>query len=254
MNYIEVLSLCTGLLFWGYYYYQWKKPRVRLISIDGNIGAGKTTFLRTLFHTSSIPNLIYITNANEPVNEWISLQDEDNNNILTYFYENPKRWAYTFQNYIFLTRCQAIEQAREKLLRSFQWWNPFQSRDWIILTERSPYSDLYVFIEMLYEQDKSISSLEYKLYQSWFQSWISNITLDGIIYLTCSPERCQQRIKQRNRKGEENISLDYLTRLHHQHESWMKTMRSMGGRPHILELDEQTPWSDETLIHFLQTT
>ncbi len=48
----------------------------------------------------------------EPVDKW---QDTDgtgqgNSNILEAFYKNPERYAYTFQNYVFLTRMMQVRQ------------------------------------------------------------------------------------------------------------------------------------------------
>lgn len=39
----------------------------------------------------------------EPVNTWQNL--EGGGNILDAFYRDPQRYAYTFQNYVFLSRC-----------------------------------------------------------------------------------------------------------------------------------------------------
>ena len=34
------------------------------------------------------------------------------------------------------------------------------------------------------------------------------------IYLKCDPKTCHERIKKRNRKGEEGIPLSYLEKVH----------------------------------------
>jgi deoxyadenosine/deoxycytidine kinase len=43
---------------------------------------------------------------------------------------------------------------------------------------------------------------------------MKNLPLKAIIYLKCSPELCLERIKKRNRKGEEGITIDYIKKVH----------------------------------------
>ena len=44
---------------------------------------------------------------------------------------------------------------------------------------------------------------------------------DVIIYLRTSPEIALTRVRSRNRRGEENVSLDYLTDLHQYYDNWL---------------------------------
>ena len=43
----------------------------------------------------------------EPVAEWQAVNGSTHN-ILDAFYNAPERYAYTFQNYVFLTRCNQV--------------------------------------------------------------------------------------------------------------------------------------------------
>ena len=43
----------------------------------------------------------------EPVGTWQNLEG-GGGNILDAFYQQPERYAYTFQNYVFLTRCMQV--------------------------------------------------------------------------------------------------------------------------------------------------
>lgn len=65
-------------------------------SIEGNIGSGKTVLLHLL--SKRLPNILI---APEPLGEW---QQIENHNLLKVYYDDPHRWAYTFQNYALLTR------------------------------------------------------------------------------------------------------------------------------------------------------
>ena len=86
-----------------------KKPL--LISIEGNIGAGKSTILSNI--KSQRPTYNFIK---EPLDVWKSLQNFDpttqtNKNLLQLYYEDPHRWAYTFQHASLLSRFNAIESS-----------------------------------------------------------------------------------------------------------------------------------------------
>ncbi len=177
-----------------------------IISLDGNIGAGKSTLLAKI--RESIPEMNVIP---EPVDTWTSLKmGGSGKNLLELFYEDKKRWAYTFQNCAILTRLQNIEQAIA---------HPDVKSN-IFLTERSVLTDRYVFAEMLYESG-DINDIEWQLYNKWFDTFAKKLPIKGIIYLTTSPETSQKRIKIRNRHGEENIHTDYLDALDNQHHKWI---------------------------------
>ncbi len=47
------------------------------------------------------------------------------------------------------------------------------------------------------------------------------------MYLKCSPEICLQRIRTRNRKGEEDISLEYIETVHERHEEWINRQKGV---------------------------
>lgn len=43
-----------------------------------------------------------------------------------------------------------------------------------------------------------------------------------IIYLRCSPEKCHERTKIRQRSEESSIPLEYLKMIHEKHENWFR--------------------------------
>ena len=70
----------------------------RLLILEGNIGAGKSTFLKILgeeFDLEIVP---------EPTDKWQKIGDD---NLLNLFYKDTSRWAYTFQSYAFISRIHA---------------------------------------------------------------------------------------------------------------------------------------------------
>jgi len=179
-----------------------------LISLDGNIGAGKSTLLTAL--KLAAPEL---TVLQEPVGDWLTLKNEDGESLLSLFYKDTPRWAYTFQNCAILTRLIATQEA----IRT----HPPGKRP-IIITERSVLTDRYVFAEMMLEEGK-MSQLEWDLYMKWFDAFASKVPVKGIIHITTDPTQSKNRIVHRGRLGEESISLDYLTKLDQQHKKWIST-------------------------------
>ena len=74
-------------------------------------------------------------------------------------------------------------------------------------------------------REGNFDSTEYAIYDALCESLMANSPIKGIVYLKCSPEVCLARIKQRGRKGEEGIDIDYLTKVHIRHESWIEKQK-----------------------------
>ena len=176
-----------------------------IISLDGNIGAGKSTLLAEI--RKQLP--VYV--VDEPVGQWTALKNEEGTNLLELFYKDKKRWAYTFQNCAILTRLKNIQDAVEN--------NPSEK---VFITERSILTDKYVFAEMLHNSG-DMDSLEWELYESWFQIFSKKYPVNGIIYISTSSVTSKERIQIRNRGGEENINMEYLEALDIQHKHWIAT-------------------------------
>jgi len=181
-----------------------------IISLDGNIGAGKSTLLAEI--RKSIPEIRVV---DEPVGQWTALKNDAGKNLLELFYEDKKRWAYTFQNCAILTRLKNIKQAVEELDANGQ-------GPQVILTERSVLTDKYVFAQMLRDSG-DMDALEWELYDSWFSIFSKQHQVNGIIYLSTSSTTSKNRIHIRNRQGEDRIQLDYLDALDRQHKQWIES-------------------------------
>lgn len=166
---------------------------VYIISIEGNIGSGKSTvvnYLKEYYKNNN--DVVFLL---EPVNIWSSITDENGKSILENFYENKEKYAFSFQIIAYISRLRIMNEAIKN--------NPYS----IIITERSLFTDRYVFAQMLYDDNK-ISEIDMKIYTYWFDYFVYNI--DRTIYLDANPEKCIERILKRGRSGEENITLDYI--------------------------------------------
>ena len=64
-----------------------------IISVEGNIGSGKSTFVS--FMQRTMTNVIFLQ---EPVDEWNDIRDRDNETILSKFYKDQPNYSFAFQN------------------------------------------------------------------------------------------------------------------------------------------------------------
>ena len=180
-----------------------------IISLDGNIGAGKSTLL------AEIRNKLHEVHVvDEPVGQWTALKNAEGKNLLELFYEDKKRWAYTFQNCAILTRLKNIQDAVENL-------DSTMKGPQVIITERSVLTDKQVFAEMLRDSG-DIDPLEWELYESWFNIFGKKYPVRGIIYISTSSCTSKERIGIRNRNGEDKIGMEYLDALDMQHKKWVE--------------------------------
>jgi deoxyadenosine/deoxycytidine kinase len=182
-----------------------------LISIEGNIGSGKSTLMRELRKRN--PSWHFI---DEPVESWMGMRDDSGKSLLELFYEDKQRWAYTFQNTALITR---ILNAKAAI------------RDWeaagrpgkpIFITERCIHTDANVFARML-RADGDINNLEWTLYKKWFDGFASQVPDPlGYIHVDTPVTVCSERINGRAREGEGGIPVKYLDELDSAHFSWLR--------------------------------
>ena len=180
-----------------------------IISLDGNIGAGKSTLLSSV--RTHMPDIHVV---DEPVGQWTQLKNAKGENLLQLFYQDKKRWAYTFQNCAIWSRLKNIKDAVENL-------DPTVKGPHVILTERSVLTDKHVFAEMLRDAG-DMDLLEWELYESWFNIFSKQYPVSGIIYLSTGSITSNDRIHVRNRPEEKTIPIEYLDALDTQHKKWLQ--------------------------------
>lgn len=178
-----------------------------IISIEGNIGAGKTTIVEKLQNKYIDNNKIVF--LKEPVGIWESISNNNGTTILEKFYENPSKYSFAFQVMAFATRSSTIKNAIKQ--------NP---KCEIIICERSLEADNNIFAKML-KDDKKMEDVEYKIYELFYNNCKDDINLNGVIYIDSSPDVCLQRINKRNRNGENDIAFEYLQKCQEYHDNWL---------------------------------
>ena len=180
------------------------------ISIEGNIGSGKSTLLANLReHFKYNNNVVFLK---EPVDEWAKIKDKNGITILEKFYANQEKYSFSFQMMAYVSRIKVLRDTlKEKQEMEKEKENDKkQNKNYIIITERSLYTDKMVFAKMLYDNGK-IEDVNYQIYLNWFDTFSGEFPVHKVIYVKASPEKCYERITKRSREGEENIPLEYLT-------------------------------------------
>ena len=165
--------------------------KYQFITIEGNIGAGKTT-LATLLSKHYNARLI--------------LEEFADNPFLPKFYENPKQYAFPLELFFMAER---FKQQKEFLQQK----DMFQS-----LT----ISD-YLFTKCLLFAKVTLPEDEFRLYQRLFE--IINQQLlqpQLLIYLHAPVTKLQANIRKRNRAFEQNIPDDYLFNLQETYTHYIK--------------------------------
>ena len=171
----------------------------QIYSIEGNIGAGKTTILKIIGKTFKDVSFV-----EEPISKWQNLGGE---NLLEKFYKNPERWCYSFEFYSMLTKVEALIKGA----------NCDKS---IIIIERSLLSNK-IFIDISKKMNK-LNEMEYGMLINTWNFYMQNIypQIKGIIYLKTPVDVCVQRIILRNRNEENSVDKNYLSLLHDKFEEF----------------------------------
>ncbi|EPQ19439.1 Deoxycytidine kinase [Myotis brandtii] len=114
--------------------------RIKTISIEGNITAGKSTFvniLKQVFQDCEVvPELIArwcnVKSTQDEFQELTTSQNSDGN-VLQMMYEKPERWSFTFQENACLSRIRAQLDSLNGKIKDAE--KP------VLFFERSVYSD-----------------------------------------------------------------------------------------------------------------
>lgn len=189
------------------------RTRPFTVCVEGNIGSGKTTFLS---HFKQFDNTVVLQ---EPVELW---RDVAGTNLLELMYTDPSRYAFLFQSYVQLTMLQ---------LHTYKTHQPYK------VMERSVYS-ARCFIENM-KRTKMLRDVESIVLEEWY-NWClksAEIETDLIVYLRTTPEVVYQRMRQRARKEEVSVPLEYLRQIHEIHDDWLYKQTLFSLPAPVLVLD-----------------
>jgi deoxyadenosine/deoxycytidine kinase len=163
----------------------------QFITIEGNIGAGKTTLSNILA---------------QKLNAKLILEEFADNPFLPKFYEKPDQYAFPLELFFMAERY--------KQLKDF-----LHTQD---LFQEITISD-YLFTKCLLFAKVNLPDEEFRLYQKLFDIIHQQISIpDILIYLHAPVQKLQQNIKKRNRSYEQDIKDDYLFNLQETYTSYIK--------------------------------
>jgi deoxyguanosine kinase len=153
--------------------------KYNFITIEGNIGAGKTTLAHLL---------------SKHFNARLVLEQFADNPFLPKFYENPAHYAFPLELFFMAERFKQLKEL-------------IQQKD---LFQNLTISD-YLFTKCLLFAKINLPEDEFRLYQRLFEITHQQLVQpDILIYLHAPVNKLQQNIKKRNRPYEQKIQDDYL--------------------------------------------
>ena len=192
-----------------------------IVTVDGNIGSGKSTVLNYIHRNHKIPIDL------EPIENWKS--------YLENFYNN-KNSIFNLQLRVWLDRAW-IQEKEEKVL---------------LLMERSPFLIKKTFNVAAHMND-NLNDNEFQILNELYNKTDSIWNSNYYIYLRSNPNKCIERVKSRGRKCEENITLEYLQQLHNLHEINYKYAIENNYIIYMIDIEEKdTSEISELILEFIK--
>lgn len=165
--------------------------KYHFITIEGNIGAGKTTLAHLL---------------SKKLNARLILEEFADNPFLPKFYQNPKQFAFPLELFFMAER---YKQLKDMIFTT----DLFQS---ITVSD-------YLFTKCLLFAKINLPGDEFKLYQKLFEIINQQLVFpDILIYLHSPIKKLQENIKKRNRGYEQHIPDQYLLDIQETYSSYIK--------------------------------
>lgn len=161
------------------------------ICIEGNIGAGKTSFASMLA---------------ADLNARLILEQFADNPFLPKFYEDAERYAFPLELSFMAERYRQLKSEVE-------------TQD---IFQPHTVSD-YVFYKCLIFASVNLQEDEVKLYKNLFHIIYQNLpTPEIILFFNCSTNRLLQNIQKRGRDYEQNIQASYLENVNNMYFEFFK--------------------------------
>lgn len=191
-----------------------------IISVDGNIGSGKSTLIEQLDGFIKFLNLTHqISVYPEDVENW------KKEGWLEQYYSDMSRFGFGWQTRVLMSI--------SKLFKTDEYPKKITN-----IVERNAETAHQVFITDMVKNNflTEIEAITLRQLSDMLIDWMPDV----VIYIDTNPELCLQRIGRRSRSGEEGIKIELLQSLHENHQHYIANMRSRGIKVHIID-GSQTP-------------
>ena len=163
----------------------------RFITIEGNIGAGKTTLAHLL---------------SKKLNARLILEAFADNPFLPKFYENPDQYAFPLELFFMAERYKQLKDMLHKQ-------DLFQS---VTVSD-------YLFTKCLLFAKVTLPDEEFRLYQKLFDIIHAQLLFpDVLIYLHAPVNKLQENIRKRNRAYEQGIDDSYLFNIQETYTAYIR--------------------------------
>lgn len=161
------------------------------ITIEGNIGAGKTTLAHLL---------------SKQYNARLVLEAFAENPFLPKFYANPQQFAFPLELFFMAERYKQLKE----LIHTKDLFHSITVSD-------------YLFTKCLLFAKVNLPEEEFRLYQSLFDIIHQQLVQpDILIYLHAPVQKLQSNIRKRNRPYEQNIADEYLFNIQETYTNYIR--------------------------------
>ncbi|SFV28458.1 deoxynucleoside kinase [Thermoflavifilum thermophilum] len=193
----------------------------RFITIEGNIGAGKTTLAKML---------------GDRLKARLMLEQFADNPFLPKFYENPRQYAFPLELFFLAERYQQLK-------------NMFAKPD---LFAEVLVSDYLLMKSLLFARINLLDD-EYHLFHRLFDIIHPQVPQpDLLIFLYAPVARLQQNIKKRNRSYEQHIPDEYLFKIQEMYVQFIRQQSLPTLMIDVSDADfEHEPEQFEQIVHAL---
>ena len=214
-----------------------------IVSIEGNIGSGKTTLMEALKeHYKHNDDIVFLK---EPVDKWAAIKDKNGTTILEKFYADQEKYSFSFQMMAYVSRIKELRDVvQEKQQRT-------PLNHFIVISERSLHTDKMVFAKMLFDAGK-IEDVNYQIYLNWFDTFSEEFRVNKVIYVETCPAKCHERISKRARNGEEHIPVEYLISCERYHAEMLSDASGACKDQLLLDGNIDIFEKSDVLIHWIE--
>lgn len=191
--------------------------KYNFITIEGNIGAGKTTLAKMVAKEYGGQNVL---------EEFVA------NPFLPKFFEDPDRYAFSAELYFLADRYQQLHKV-------------IQGTD---LESGLTVSD-YIFVKSLLYSKVNLKEDEFRLFERLFQIIYPELPdPELLVYVHSSPERLVQNIIKRGRDFEQGVRLAYLKQIENAYFDYFKSRPDLK----ILVIDTDTADFVQNKSHYIR--